>query len=263
MSALTLGLPALVLVVIAVVGWVHTPQLPTVLEVQPGEHLLAAAIKDIVLDKAKPVEKPQVKAVKELKAVKAPSTPHDVASRIPNLEEAAIAQLFTKPTTQHSSTHSSNKEEAAETHLGTVAAVQKYQEQQEKDALLEKEKMEREEGLPAFGTKQYKVDLAKAQLDESWSKLKIAKLKQKRDSTIAGFQEFEEHGYDQARQMQKVLAFRERREERKAKELQARAQEMTEAVVRDLNVEGGKFDIHRWSQSEAARKASEDSTRDV
>lgn len=269
-KALFAATSALMLLAIACVGWIHSYShgVPSELEAKPGTNLLASAIKDLWLDK--PAKPPVSLAPK--KVVEAVKPPHDIADHIPSLEERAIVQLFEKP--KHlpakpaqkkaaAPAQQSHEEKKKSNNLGTVAAVQKYQEQQEKDSFLEKEKMEREEGLPAFGTQQYKVALAKAKLDENWARLKIAKLRQKKDATIADFQQFEKHGYKQARHLQKRLAFREKREAKKAEKLQAEAKQMTEDVIKDLNVKDGKFDIHQWYRSQAARKASTRSTRDV
>uniref|UniRef100_A0A7S0EBH3 Uncharacterized protein n=1 Tax=Hanusia phi TaxID=3032 RepID=A0A7S0EBH3_9CRYP len=117
--------------------------------------------------------------------------------------------------------------------------------------------------LPRYGSHAWRIALDKAMLKQASLKLKVAKAQEKRDMVDQQLHKIDAGPLEGLKQEKHLLSTVEQNDKARAKFLEEKARQLSDDVVKDLNVEKGKFDIVQWYKSKSARESTSQSTNAV
>jgi len=117
--------------------------------------------------------------------------------------------------------------------------------------------------LPAFGSRQWKLAKAKADVRVSSLQLTVDKEKRRLDAERDMYSKLYTGPVGEELFAKEQLAARVKNEVASAKAMEAKARMVSDNVVKDLNVKNGHIDIKQWYMSQAADKSAQDSTQAV
>ncbi|EKX45497.1 hypothetical protein GUITHDRAFT_152732 [Guillardia theta CCMP2712] len=114
--------------------------------------------------------------------------------------------------------------------------------------------------LPRYGSHAWRIALDKAMLKQASLKLKLAEAQQKRDMEDHELRKIDAGPLAELKNEKRSLSAVEHKDKARAKYLEDKARQLSDSVVKDLNVEQGKFNIVQWYKSKSARESTSQST---
>ena len=130
-----------------------------------------------------------------------------------------------------------------------------------KDPIVDEKTLEAEEKAhEQKHARKVVLELAQANLSESFDKLKLARDLRARDGMQAKYLPFLGGKFGRLMEEKKALVSRERLDIDAAKALESRAQSLSQDVVKNLNVHNGKFSLAEWYRNGGALRSSQQST---